>query len=166
MSRWESWVTFTTLWWSWWAANVTATPTPMPAASVNRVRIMVISFWRFSLPGGDLRRPASPRQTTRRRPLLPRWRQLFSELVPGVPAEPWQESGVLLARCPLASGETDVADVDGDQQRVEDWPAVRPSEIGATPARQADAVRFDIVVHQLGRGKAARNLDVIVVASE
>jgi hypothetical protein len=38
MSRRESWVTFTALWWSWSAANVTATPTPMPAASVNKVR--------------------------------------------------------------------------------------------------------------------------------
>src|SRR5687768_3694554 len=89
--------------------------------------------------------------------------RLAGALPPGVPAEPWQESGVLLARCPLASGGTDVADVDGDQQWIGPRPGVRPSEIGATPARQADAVRFDIVVHQLGRGEAARNLDVVVV---
>src|SRR5262249_48103629 len=49
----------------------------------------------------------------------------------GVPAEPWQESGVLLARCPLAPGETDVADVDGDQQRIEARPGGRPSEVGS-----------------------------------
>src|SRR5688500_3730561 len=111
----------------------------MPAASVNRVRIMVISFWRFSLPGGDLRRPAAPRQTTRPRSLFPRPFQLFlGALPPGVPAEPWQGRGVLLPRGPLASGETDVADVDGDQQRIQARPGVRPSEIGATPARQAD----------------------------
>src|SRR5262245_39347970 len=58
MSHWDSWVTFTALWWSWSAANVTATPTPTPAASVNKIRIMVISYSRFSLPGGDLHRPA------------------------------------------------------------------------------------------------------------
>jgi hypothetical protein len=64
------------------------------------------------------------------------------------------------------SGETDVADVDGDHQRIERRPGVRPSGIGAAPARQADAVRFNIVVHQLGSGEAARNIDIVVVASE
>src|SRR5262249_58381252 len=60
----------------------------------------------------------------------------------------------------------DVADVDGDHQGIEPRPGVRPSGIGATPARQADAVRFDIVVYQLGRVEAARNIDIVVVASE
>ena len=65
-----------------------------------------------------------------------------------------------------ASGETDVADVDGDHQRVEPRPAVRPSGVGATPARQAYAVRFDIVVHQLGPGEAARNIHIVIVSSQ
>jgi hypothetical protein len=60
----------------------------------------------------------------------------------------------------------DVADVDGDHQRVEPRPGVRPSGIGATPARQADAVRFDIAVYQLGRVEGARNIDIVVVGSE
>jgi hypothetical protein len=60
----------------------------------------------------------------------------------------------------------DVADVDGDHQGIKPRPGVRPSGIGATPARQADAVRFDIVVYQLGRVEGARDIDIIVVASE
>ena len=64
------------------------------------------------------------------------------------------------------SGETDVADVDGDHQRIERRPGVRPSGIGAAPARQADAVRFDVVIYQLGPPEAASDINVVVVASE
>src|SRR5262249_44715853 len=60
----------------------------------------------------------------------------------------------------------DVADVDGDHQGIEPRPGVRPSGMGAAPARQADAVRCDIAVYQRGRVEGARNIDIVVVASE
>lgn len=47
------------------------------------------------------------------------------------------------ALLPGASGESDVADIDRDRQRIEFRPQIHSAGIGATLARQADPVHFD-----------------------
>ena len=60
----------------------------------------------------------------------------------------------------------DLADVDRHHQHIQDRAPVGAARIGAPLAGQANAARLGIFEHQLRGGKAAGNIDAVVVAAE
>src|SRR5215831_8739653 len=62
--------------------------------------------------------------------------------------------------------EGNVADVDRYHQHIQDRTPVRAARIGATLARQANAIGLGIFQHQLRGGEATGDIDAVVVAAE
>ena len=62
--------------------------------------------------------------------------------------------------------EPDVAEIERYHQHLLDRAPIRSARIGATLARQTNAVGLDVVRRQLGRGKASGDTHAVVVAAE
>src|SRR5215467_9026074 len=62
--------------------------------------------------------------------------------------------------------EGDVADIDRHHQHIQDRSPIGAARIGATPARQAHAVRLGIFQHQLRGGEATGDIDAVVVTAK
>src|SRR5262249_48183827 len=62
--------------------------------------------------------------------------------------------------------EGDLADVDRYHQHIQYWPPIGAARIGATLARQANAVGLGIFQHQLSGGEATGDIDAVIVAAE
>ena len=62
--------------------------------------------------------------------------------------------------------ECNVADVDGHHEHIQDRTPIGAACIRATLARQTHAVCLGIFEHELRGGKAAGDVDAVVVAAE